>query len=69
MFEKASQAINSSNSALGRIGATAAAVRIGTRVLPATWRFLKRHPAVGSMLLVMVIGAAYLARPARVSAG
>jgi hypothetical protein len=68
MVEKVSHAANSSSSALGRIGATAAAVRIGTRLLPATWRFFKRHPAVGSLLLVAVIGAAYMARPARVSA-
>lgn len=68
MVEKVSHAANSSNSALGRIGATAAAVRIGSRLLPATWRFLKRHPAMGSMLLVAVIGVAYLARPDRMSA-
>ena len=68
MVEKVSRAANPSDSTLGRIGATAAAVRIGTRLLPATWRFLKRHPAMGSLLLVAVIGAAYWARPVRVSA-
>ena len=63
MVEKVSNAANPSRSALGRVGATAAAVRMGARLLPAAWRFFKRHPAVGSLLLVTVIGVAYLARP------
>jgi hypothetical protein len=68
MVEKVSHAANSSNSMLGRVGATAAAVRIGTRVLPATWRFFRRHPAVGSLLLVAAVGVVYLARPTNSSA-
>jgi hypothetical protein len=63
MVEKVSTAANSSKSMLGRVGATAAAVRVATRLLPATWRFFKRYPAVSSLLLVAVIGVAYLARP------
>jgi len=68
MVEKVSHAANASDSVLGRVGATAAAVRIGARLLPATWRFFKRHPAVGSLLLAAVIGAAFLARPTSRSA-
>jgi len=68
MAERVTTAADSSNSMLGRVGATAAAARLATRLVPATWRFFKRHPAASSVILVAVIGAAYLARPTRVSA-
>ncbi len=68
MVEKVGTAANSSTSMLGRVGAAAAAVRVATRVLPATWRFVKRYPAVSSLLLVAVIGVAYMARPTGMSA-
>ena len=68
MVEKVTTAADSSSSVLGRIGATAAAVRVGARLLPATWRFFKRYPVVSSLLLVAVIGVAYLSRPNGMSA-
>ncbi len=68
MVEKVGTAASSSTSVLGRVGATAAAVRVATRLLPATWRFVKRYPAVSSLLLVAAIGVAYLARPTGMSA-
>ncbi len=68
MVEKVGTAASSSTSVLGRVGATAAAVRVATRLLPAAWRFAKRYPAVSALLLVAAIGVAFLARPTAVSA-
>jgi hypothetical protein len=67
MAEKVTTATDSSNSVLGRVGATAAAVRLATRLVPATWRLVKRYPGVSSMLLVAVVGVAFMARPTGVT--
>ncbi len=68
IVEKVGTAANSSTSVLGRVGAAAAAVRVATRLVPATWRFVERYPALSSLLLVAAVGVAYLARPTAMSA-
>ena len=50
--EKVAAAGSPARSTLGRIGKSAAAVKLGARVLPAAWRFIKRHPVGGPVALV-----------------
>jgi len=63
--EKVASAGNPSGGTLGRIGEGAAAVKVGARLIPATWRFVKRHPVGGSLAIVALIGIAYWMRTAR----
>lgn len=62
MVEKVAAAGSPERATLGRIGKAAAAVQLGVRVLPAAWRFVKRHPLGGSMAIAAFIGVAYLVR-------
>lgn len=60
--EKVASAGSPDHGALGRVGKSVAAVRIGARLLPALWRFVKRHPVGGSVALVALVGVAYWMR-------
>ncbi len=60
--EKVASAGSPEHGTLGRIGKTAAAVQLGARVLPAFWRFIKRHPVGGTVAIAALAGVAYLVR-------
>lgn len=60
--EKVAAAGSPARATLGRIGKGAAAAKLGARVLPALWRFIKRHPVGGPVALVAVLGVAYWVR-------
>jgi len=60
--EKVAAAGSPERATLGRIGKAAAAVQLGARVLPAFWRFVKRHPVGGSVAVAALVGVAYLMR-------
>jgi hypothetical protein len=66
--EKAASAGAPDGGTLARLGKGAAAVKIGARLVPTFWRFMKRHPVSGSLALVALVGAAYWMRVARESA-
>lgn len=50
-------------SLLGRVGDTAVAVQLATRLLPTGWRLLKRYPVRSSLMILGVALAAYSLRP------
>ena len=60
--EKVASAGSPERTTLGRIGKTAAAVQLGARLLPALWRFIRRHPVGGAVAIAAVAGVAYLVR-------
>jgi hypothetical protein len=60
--EKVASAGSPERATLARIGKSAAAVELGARILPAAWRFMKRHPVGGSVALAALVGVAYLMR-------
>ena len=60
--EKAAAAGSEDRGTLSRLGKGAAAVQLGARLLPAFWRFIKRHPLGGSVAIVALVGVAYLVR-------
>jgi hypothetical protein len=60
--EKVAAAGSPEHGTLGRIGKSAAAVKLGARVIPAFWRFVKRHPVGGSVAIVALVGMAYWVR-------
>jgi len=60
--EKAASAGSPGHATLGRIGQTAGAVQLGARLLPAFWRFIKRHPVGGAVAIAALAGVAYLVR-------
>ena len=62
---KVARATDPANSTLGRIGDTAAAVQLAARVVPASWRFLKRYPLSASLIIAGLAWAAYSWRLAR----
>lgn len=65
LVESAIGAATPTNSVLGRVGAAAAAVQIGARLLPVGWRMLKRYPFAASLAIAGLVYASYLARPLR----
>ncbi len=60
--EKAAGAGSPERGTLSRIGEGAAAVKVGARLLPALWRFIKRHPVGGSLAVAALVGVAYWMR-------
>ena len=50
-------------SLLGRVGDTAVAVQLATRLLPTGWRLLKRYPVRSSLMILGLALAAYSLRP------
>ena len=60
--EKVAAARSPARTTLGRIGEGAAAVKLGARLLPAFWRFIRRHPVGGPVALLAVLGVAYWMR-------
>jgi hypothetical protein len=60
--EKVAAAGSRERSTLGRIGKSAAAVKLGASVLPVVWRFIKRHPVGGPAALIALAGMAYWIR-------
>jgi hypothetical protein len=60
--EKVASAGSPERATLGRIGKSAAAVKIGARLLPALWRFIKRHPVGGSVAIAALVGVTYWIR-------
>jgi len=60
--EKVASAGSPERAALGRIGKGAAAVQIGARLIPAAWRFVKRHPMGGSVAIAALVWVAYMMR-------
>src|SRR3569833_999360 len=60
--EKAAAAGSPARGTLSRLGKGAAAVKVGARLLPAFWRFVRRHPVGGSMAIVALVGVAYWMR-------
>jgi hypothetical protein len=62
LVEKVASAGSPGRATLGRIGKGAAAVQLGARLLPAFWRFVRRHPLGGSVAVVALVGVAYLMR-------
>jgi hypothetical protein len=56
-------AVGGSHSTLERVGETAAAVKLGVRIIPAAWQFAKRRPLSASLALVALAAAAYLILP------
>jgi hypothetical protein len=63
--EKAAGVANPARSTKGRITAAVSAVSLGTRVLPAGLRLLRRYPVASSVALAGVIWAALAARSRR----
>ncbi len=62
LVEKVASAGSPERATLGRIGKGAAAVQIGARLVPAAWRFLKRHPMGGSVAIAALFWVAYMMR-------
>jgi hypothetical protein len=62
LIQSVGGAADPATSTLGRVGGTLAAARIATRVLPAAWRFIKRHPVNATLAIVAVASAIYLIR-------
>lgn len=68
LLQWAAHAVHPASSVLGRVTAAASVLRLGSRLLPAGERLLRRHP-VGSLLVVAgLLGALYLARSPRTPA-
>jgi hypothetical protein len=68
LAEHVAGAASASHSTLGRLGEAAVAVELGSRMIPAVWRFAKRRPMGASLLLLGLFGVAYLILP-RVRSG
>jgi hypothetical protein len=60
--EKVAAAGSPERGTLGRIGKSAAAVKLGASLLPAVWRFVRRHPVGGSLAIVTLVGVAFWVR-------
>lgn len=62
LAERAAHVVGPASSALGRVAAAISVVRLGTRLIPAGGRLLRRYPA-GSLLVVAgFLAALYLLR-------
>jgi hypothetical protein len=48
---------------LQRAGEAVAAAKLGSRILPAAWRFAKRRPVGASLAALAVVGVVYLIVP------
>ena len=66
--ERAALAVNPSRSKLGRAAAVVTVVRLGSRLLPAGWRLMRRYPVASTIAVSGVLLALYATRPARLSA-
>ncbi len=63
LAERAAHIVGPASAALGRVAAAISVVRLGTRLIPAGGRLLRRYPA-GSLLVVAgFLAALYLLRP------
>jgi hypothetical protein len=60
--QKAAHVSDDSNSLIGRVGATASAMSLGARLLPAGLRFLRRYPVAGTLVVAGVVLVAYSLR-------
>ncbi len=63
LAKHAAGAANDSRSTLERVGETAAAIKLGSRILPAAWRFAQRRPWSASVAILAILGAVYLILP------
>lgn len=67
LLEGIAQAVGPASPMLGRVAAAVSIARLGSRLLPAGARLLRRHP-VGSLLAVAtMLGAVYLLRSPPIS--
>lgn len=62
LAKKVAGAADPAKSLPGRLGDTAAAALLATRLLPAGWRLLKRYP-LPSLLVILGVAWAYSLRP------
>jgi hypothetical protein len=56
---KLAGASDPSHSTLSRLGDTAAAVQLASRVLPVGWRLVRRSPLISTLLILGLAWAAY----------
>lgn len=56
-------AASGSHSMLERAGEAVAAVKLGSRVIPAAWRFARRRPWAASLATLVLLGAAVVILP------
>jgi hypothetical protein len=56
---KVASAADPARSTLGRVLDTAAAVQLAARVLPGSWRFLRRYPLSATLIVLGLAWAAY----------
>lgn len=60
--QKAAHVSDGSKSVIGRVGATASAVSLGARLLPAALRFLRRYPVAGTLAVAGAVLVVYALR-------
>jgi hypothetical protein len=65
LVERAAHTVAPSSSALGRVAAAVSVAELGTRLIPAGGRLLRRHPVGSVLVLAGFLGALYLLRSAR----
>jgi hypothetical protein len=58
--QKAAGAAAPSGSMVGRVVDTAAAAKVGARLIPAAWRMIKRYPLGTSLIIIGLVAAASL---------
>ena len=63
LAKKVAGAADPAQSLLGRLGDTAAAVQLATRLLPTGWRLMRRYPLRSSFVILGLAWAAYSLRP------
>jgi hypothetical protein len=65
--EKSAGVAHPEKSALSRVGDIAAAVKLGTELLPAGWRLFKRYPMSSGLVVLAVVWTVYSRRSHRTS--
>ena len=62
LLERIAHAVGPASPMLGRVAAAVSIVKLGTRLVPAGGRLIRRHPVGSALVAAGILGVAYLLR-------
>lgn len=67
LLERIAHAVGPASPMLGRVAAAVSIVKLGTRLVPAGGRLIRRYPVGSALLAAGILGVAYLLRSQSIS--